>query len=114
MSKYKKGDIVKGRVTGIEKYGIFLSVDKEYAGLIHISEISDKFVRNIFDYVQLGEEVKAKVLEVDDEEKKIKLSIKNFDYRIEDKRDLEDKNGFSMLRDKLPEWISEYMKDREK
>ncbi len=108
MPKYKVGDTVKGKVTGIENYGIFLLMDDGYSGLIHISEISDKFVRSVFDYVQLGEIIKAKVLEVDEVNKKIKLTIKNFDYRIEDKKELEDKNGFSPLREMLPKWIEEF------
>lgn len=113
MSKYKVGDIVKGKVTGIENYGIFLLLNDDYTGLIHISEISDKFVRNVFDYVQLDEVISSKVIDVDEENKKMKLTIKNFDYRIDDKRKLEDKNGFSPLRSKLPEWISEYKKRKE-
>lgn len=108
MPKYKKEDIVKGKVTGIENYGIFLSLDDDYIGLIHISEISDKFVKNIFDYVQLNETISCKVLEADESSKRLKLSIKNFDYRIEDKKKWEDENGFSPLREKLPEWIADY------
>lgn len=114
MLKYKKDDIIKGKVTGIEKYGFFLLVDNDYTGLVHISEISDKFVKNVFDYVQLGEVIKSKVIEVDEEEKQIKLSIKNFNYRIDDKKKLEDKNGFSLLRDQLPIWISEYKDKKDK
>ena len=45
---YKIGDIVKGKVTGIENYGIFLLMEDGYTGLIHISEISEKFVRNVY------------------------------------------------------------------
>lgn len=105
---YKKGDIVKGKVTGIENYGIFLLVNKDYTGLIHISEMSEKFVKSVFDYVQLGEMINVKVLEVDEKNKKMKLTIKNFDYKIEDKKELEDKNGFSPLRNILPKWIKEY------
>lgn len=112
MPKYKKGDIVKGKVTGIEKYGFFLAIDDDYTGLVHISEISDKFVKNVFDYVQLEEVICSKVLEVDDENRQIKLTIKNLDYRINDKKELEDKNGFTLLRDNLPIWISEYKKKR--
>lgn len=108
MPKYKVGDLIKGKVTGIENYGIFILLDDDYTGLIHISEISDKFVKSIFDYVQLDEIIQAKVIEVLENEKKVKLSIKNLDYRIEDKKELEDKNGFTPLREKLPEWISEY------
>ena len=112
MPKYKVGDIVKGKVSGIENYGIFLLMDDGYSGLIHISEISDKFVRNVFDYVQLGEIINSKVLEVDEDNKKIKLTIKNFDYRVEDKRELEDKNGFSPLREMLPKWINEFKENK--
>ena len=36
MAKYKKGDIVSGYVTGIEKYGIFICIDEKYSGLIHM------------------------------------------------------------------------------
>lgn len=113
MSEYKVGDIVKGKVTGIENYGIFLLLNDDYTGLIHISEISDKFVRNVFDYVQLDEVISSKIIDIDEENKKMKLTIKNLDYRIEDKKELEDKNGFSPLRKKLPEWISEYKKRKE-
>lgn len=41
MSDYKVGKIVKGTITGIQKYGIFVDLDNYYSGLIHISEISD-------------------------------------------------------------------------
>ena len=53
MYNYKKGDMVKGKVTGIEKYGIFVSINDGVTGLIHISEISDAFVKNVFDYVEM-------------------------------------------------------------
>ncbi len=113
MSKYKVGDIVKGKVTGIEKYGIFILLEDGYNGLVHISEISDNFVRDIFDYVQLGEEINSKIIEVDEENKRFKLSIKNIDYKIEDKKSLEDKNGFSPLREMLPKWIEEFKESKE-
>ncbi len=109
MPKYKKGDIVTGKVTGIENYGIFLLLENDnYTGLIHISEISEKFVKNVFDYVRINEIIKARVLNVDDLNHKLKLSIKDFNYRIEDITSLEDENGFNPLKKKLPEWISEY------
>ena len=107
---HKIGDVVKGKVTGIEDYGFFLLLDDGYVGLVHISEMSEKFVKNVFDYVQLGEYIIATVIGVDDEKKNLKLSIKNLNYRIEDKKELEDQNGFSPLRDRLPGWISDYEK----
>ena len=83
MNRYKKGEVVTGCVTGIEKYGIFVSLDDYYSGLIHISEISDFFVKNPADYVYVGETIKAVV--IDDNELDsfhVKLSIKNIDYKF--------------------------------
>lgn len=110
MSKYKKGDVVTGCVTGIEKYGIFVSLDEYYSGLIHISEISDSFVKNINDYVNVGETIKARVLEDNDKECHVKLSIKKLDYRITHKKRTKIKetvNGFNTLKNMLPIWIKD-------
>lgn len=107
--KYEKGNIVTGCVTGIEKYGIFVSLDNYYSGLIHISEISESFVRNINDYVNIGETINVKILDVNDNDFHLKLSIKNIDYRINKKRRtniVEVGSGFGVLRDRLDDWIS--------
>ncbi len=113
MSKYKKNQIVSGCVTGIEKYGVFVSLDEYYSGLIHISEISDNFVRNIEDYVKQGETIRARVIDVDDDECHVKLSIKNLDYSVTRKRKNKIKEtelGFSTLESKLDSWIEETYK----
>lgn len=106
--KYRIGNIVKGCVTGIEKYGIFVSLDSYYSGLIHISEISESFVRNINDYVEIGETINVKILDVNSDDYHVKLSIKNIDYRINKKKEMkivEVGEGFGILREKLPMWI---------
>lgn len=111
MDKLKNGDIVYGKVTGIEKYGIFLSLDNNMSGLIHISEISNSFVKNVNDYVNFGETIKAEVIAVDETTEKIKLSIKNIDYRVEKAfsgKIKETGTGFGILEKKLGDWISEY------
>ena len=56
----QNGDIVSGKITGIKDYGAFVQVD-EYCGLIHISEFSDGFVRNINDIVAIGDVVSVEV-----------------------------------------------------
>lgn len=107
--EYKKGNIVTGCVTGIEKYGIFVSLDNYYSGLVHISEISDSFVRNINDYVNIGETINVKILDVNENDFHLKLSIKNIDYRINKKKRaniVEVGSGFNCLKDKLDYWIS--------
>lgn len=114
MCKYQKGEIISGKVTGIEKYGIFVSLDNHITGLIHISEISDSFVKNVGDYAEVNETIQARVLEYDDVHKKLKLSIKNMRYRDESKSPqpiVETKSGFSSLAIKLEEWIHLKEKD---
>lgn len=114
QNHYKVGSIVTGCVTGIEKYGIFVSLDSYYSGLIHISEVSDSFVRNLNDYVSIGETIKVKILEVDDSNYHAKLSIKGFSYRKNYKKRRmikETSHGFSTLESKLNDWI--YEKDKE-
>ena len=109
MKKYKTGEIVTGCVTGIEKYGIFLSLDDYYNGLIHISEISDNFVRNIHDYVKIGETINAKVLEENEKEHHVKLSIKGIEYReskVPKVKIIETPCGFKNLQRKLNYWIN--------
>ena len=51
MNRYKVGDIVEGIVTGIQNYGAFVMLEDDIVGLIHISEVSSKFVRSIADFV---------------------------------------------------------------
>ena len=116
MTKFEKNEIVTGCVTGIESYGIFVSLDNYYNGLIHISEISNDFVKNIADYANIGETIKMKVLEVDEKTHHVKLSIKDIQYKSDSAGIiLETVNGFETLKNKLPEWISnEIKKDKYK
>jgi len=114
--KYKNGKIVKGCVTGIENYGIFVNFDEYYTGLIHISEISDGYVRNINNYVQLGETINVKILDVDEENCHLKLSIKNMKYKVGSNRKNKIKetgSGFELLKENLNVWIEEKIKELE-
>lgn len=114
--KYDIGSIIKCQVTGIEKYGIFVKVDDKFSGLIHISEISPGFVRNIEDYVLVGNMIYAKVLEVDEENLKIKLSIKGLDYKHNKNHPgtLEQGEGFLPLKKHLNIWIDEKLEEIKK
>lgn len=115
MTKYKKGRIIRGTVTGIEAYGAFVSCDEYYSGLIHISEISHNFVKNITDYVNVGDVIFVEILDVDEDLGQLKLSIKNIEYRkntvVKRKRINETSLGFTTLAYKLPFWIEESVKD---
>ncbi len=112
---YHTGDIIKVTVTSIENYGIFVTVDEEYNGMIHISEMSDKFVTNVRNYAYPGETIYAKVIDVDNTKYQIKLSIKSIDYRITTRKGniMESPNGFSKLKEMLPIWIEKKMQEIE-
>ena len=76
MSKIKVGDIVECVVTGVQSYGAFVLIANSINGFIHISEISKGFVRNIEDFVKVGETVYVKILELDEEDLRAKVSLK--------------------------------------
>ena len=118
MGKYQNGKIVKGTVSGIESYGIFIKLDELYSGLIHISEISDGFVKNIEDYVKIDDVIYAEILEVDEDNRQVRLSIKNILYKVgtkmERKKIQETKLGFKTLEKNLPIWIEESIKKSKK
>ncbi len=117
MAKYEKDRIVTGCVTGIENYGVFVGLDEYYSGLIHISEISNGFVRNINDYVNIGETIKVKIVDVDEESCHLKLSIKDIDYRENRKnrqKIVESGMGFKPLKDNLDMWIKEKQEEFKK
>lgn len=69
------GNILEGKVSGITKFGAFVSLPDGETGMVHISEIAPTFVNEINDFVKLGDTVKVKVLSLGDG-KKISLSIK--------------------------------------
>lgn len=112
MKKYEKDKIITGYVTGIEPYGIFVNLDDYYNGLIHISEISDDYVRNVSDYVMIGEKIKTKIIDIDKKNHQIKLSIKDIDYRIDKHCKIKETvHKFETLKRKLPVWIDEKIKE---
>jgi len=113
MEKLKKNDIIKATVTGVQKYGAFVGTE-DYEGLIHISEISYGYVKNVNDFLKVGDNIFVEVVEVDDEDNHLKLSIKDIDYKKDGaklKRMAETKSGFTPLKDNLEVWINQKIKE---
>ena len=114
--KYKIDEIINVTVSFIVPYGVFVNADYGYTGLIHISEITGGYVKDISKYFKKGNIVEAKIIGIDEKEKHLSLSTKDimFDQIIDDDNSLEEEGmGFDQLRDKLPEWIDVTKKELE-
>jgi small subunit ribosomal protein S1 len=74
--RYKTGDVVKGTVTKITNFGVFVGLEDGLEGLLHISELSEDKIENAEDVVKVGDPLEVKILRVDTDERKIGLSKK--------------------------------------
>lgn len=82
--KYPAGAVIKGRVTSLTDFGVFLEIEEGIEGLIHISELSKEKVKDPADVVKEGDIVSALVIHVDSKERKIGLSVKGVDKAAEE------------------------------
>lgn len=116
MVRYEKGNVYMAEVTCIESYGAFVKLEENYTGLIHISEISHKFVKNVSNFLKVGEHIYVEVVDIDDDLKHLKLSIKNINYRYSNSGQKkgaieETPHGFTTLKAHLPIWINKKLKN---
>ena len=81
---FKVGDVVTGKVSKIANYGAFVELKEQIDGLVHISQISEERVEKIKDVLEPGQEVTARVIKIDREERRIGLSIKAANYSSEE------------------------------
>ena len=72
----KEGMILTGTVRNVIDFGAFVDIGVKYDGLVHISEMSDKYIKNPSDIVSVGDIVKVKVIAIDFDRKKVSLSMK--------------------------------------
>ena len=77
---YRMGDVVSGKVARVAGYGAFIELDHDIDGLVHISQISEERIEKVKDHLKEGDEVKARVIKIDKDERRIGLSIKAADY----------------------------------
>jgi general stress protein 13 len=121
--KIEVGSVLTGKVTGIQPYGAFVALDENTQGLVHISEITHGYVKDINEHLTVGDEVKVKVLSIDEAAGKIGLSIRATEEAPEQaprakkpraKRPAavvqhqdDSAQGFNTLKDKLQEWIAQ-------
>ncbi|NIA17461.1 MAG: S1 RNA-binding domain-containing protein, partial [Planctomycetes bacterium] len=84
--KYMPGQIVKGTITKLTNFGVFVELEGNLEGLLHISEIADHKIENPQDIVKPGDEVEVKILRVDSDTRKIGLSMRRVQWAAEDEK----------------------------
>lgn len=116
MSSFKIGDIVKGQVTGLTKYGVFVSLEDDYSGLVHISEVSDKYVKDLKEKFMIGDVINVKIIDIDDSKCHVKLSIREIqpDVKKGNNKLEEGGVGFELLQNSLQGWIESKLKELKK
>ena len=111
----KVGDILIGKVNQIRPYALFLTFENGQKGLLHISELSDNYIRDIEKYGTVGDNIKVKVLSIDQSNGFLGVSYKAIP--VEERYNTHDESkhlsaqfdeaDFHDLEEKLPEWINE-------
>ena len=122
--KLSEGKVLEGKVTGIQPYGAFVALNEDIQGLVHISEVTNGYVKDINDHLSVGDEVKVKILNIDENNNKYSLSIRATEERPQQttakpkkqtagrQQQNDTEAGFNTLRDKLQDWIQQ-SEDRE-
>jgi len=110
--RIKTGDVVQGTVKRIVSFGAFIEIEDGVEGLVHISQIANRHIGTPDEVLEVGQEVSAKVLSVDEEEKRISLSMKEIEL-AEEQGDIEqyekddDASGFQ-LSDMIGDQLDKY------
>ncbi|PXW91386.1 type II secretion system protein M (GspM) [Streptohalobacillus salinus] len=115
--KFTEGQVLTGKVTGVQPYGAFVALDDQVQGLVHISEVTHGFVKDINEHISVGDEVNVKILAIDEAKNKYSLSIRatqeapkqSAPRKQQERRQApqQEEQGFNTLKDKLGEWLKQ-------
>ena len=92
-SAYSVGDVLEGRVTKVVTFGAFVEVMEGVEGLVHISELAQHHVENPREIVDPGDTVRVKILEIDDERRRLSLSLKRVEGQVLPMREIASTDG---------------------
>ena len=118
---FKVGDIIEGTITEMRKFGALMIFEHDATGLLHISEISDRFVYDIARYVQVGRNFNVKILEIDPNNGFMKVSLRK--VTIEDRIDFKNSSkkrtviaaeeiDFAPLQEQLEKWTDKQLENK--
>ena len=81
--KYPSGTKLNGKISGLVSFGLFVKIEDDIEGLVHISEVSQKRIENLGEKFKVGDEVNVEVLGIDIDRKRLSLSMKKYDAALE-------------------------------
>ncbi len=90
---YNVGDVLEGKVTKVVSFGAFVEIMEGVEGLVHISELAQHHVENPREVVEPGDEVKVKILEIDEERRRLSLSLKRVEGQVLERREVPPAEG---------------------
>ncbi len=117
--KYEVGQIILGTVTGVKPYALFMEFEDGVTGLLHISEISDSFIRDIEKFGTKGDQMKVKIVSIDENNGFLRVSFKqvpaeeaysSHSNTLRKAPETSDED-FAPLAEKLPEWIANTLEE---
>ncbi len=106
------GAIVEGKITGLTAFGAFVSLPDGKSGMVHISEVSNTFVKDIKEFLKEGQEVKVKVVSIS-EEGKISLSIKKAEEPSREERPRQSRPNRNSDRPRANVWQGQQKQPKE-
>lgn len=120
--KYELGDLIIGKVENVKPYALFLSFEDGINGLLHISEISDSYIRDIERFGSVGDELKVKVLSIDEHNGFMRVSLKQvpveeqYSTHSNDTRHMPkvEEGSFKDLQEHLDGWIHDTLEKAKK
>ncbi|HJX01920.1 MAG TPA: S1 RNA-binding domain-containing protein, partial [Candidatus Humimicrobiaceae bacterium] len=87
IKNYSIKDIVKGKVTRIVKFGLFVQVEGELEGLVHISELSTENVKRPSDVAKIGDELMVRIIDIDFDKRRMAFSVRQVENPVEEKEE---------------------------
>ncbi len=101
--KHYEGEIVEGKITKLVDFGAFMEIEDGIEGLIHISQLSHRHVKTADEVVEVGEEREAKIINIDAEQERVGLSLKELEEKPEPKQESKSSNKPSSRKSKPKE-----------
>ncbi len=114
VKKYSVREIVKGKVTRIVKFGLFVQIDDDLEGLVHISELSTGTVKRPSDVAKIGDELTVRIIDINMDKRRMAFSVKQVENPVEDSKEKEVEDNVGKETGAKEETVGEGTEEKEK